>query len=119
MHKPLNREFDRIPSGESLSLTHFSGKESTMPQANQDRVKQLASRYEEVHKHLKKLAPDANASDSEFFKIIHRPGYTTPADIEIAVGLLDAMEQQAKAAEMLNQTLLNGARAGLSKSASA
>ena len=82
-----------------------------------ERIKHLASRYEEICKHLQKITSGSNPSDSEFFKIIHKPGWTTVQDIELAVGVVEALGQQAKAIESMNQALVNGARGGFQKAA--
>lgn len=80
-----------------------------------ERIKHLKNRYEEICKHLQKIT--SNPSDSEFFKIIHNPGYTTLQDIELAAGVIEAIGQQAKAIESMNQALVNGARGGIQKAA--
>jgi hypothetical protein len=82
-----------------------------------ERIKHLTNRYEEICKHLQKVTSASNPSDSEFFKIIHNPGYTTLQDIELAAGVLEAIGQQAKAIESMNQALVNGARGGIQKAA--
>ncbi|HLJ28969.1 MAG TPA: hypothetical protein VKY85_19820 [Candidatus Angelobacter sp.] len=73
-----------------------------------EKIKQLASRYENICKSLP-FADHKRISDSEFFKLIHNPGYTTLADVAVATNFLDVMEQQAKAIETLNHGLITSA----------
>lgn len=82
-----------------------------------ERIKHLANRYEEICKHLQKITSASNPSDSEFFKIIHNPGYTTVQDVELAAGVLEAIGQQVRAIESMNQALVSGARGGIQKAA--
>jgi hypothetical protein len=90
-----------------------------MPTAVEDRVKKVSKQYTDVNHKLKSLVdePDAN---SEFWKIIHNPGYTTVIDVNYAAGILEALTLHAQSIEALKRTLVEGARAGLQqKSASA
>jgi len=79
--------------------------ETTSKTVTPEKIKQLASRYENICKGLP-FADHKRITDSEFFKIVHQPGYTTLADVAIATSFLDAMEQQAKAIETLNHGLV-------------
>ena len=47
----------------------------------------------------------------EIISIIHKPGWTTPAEYVLVSGTVDRMHEQAKALASLRQTLLNGGRA--------
>lgn len=79
--------------------------ETTFKPAPPEKIKQLASRYENICKGLP-FADHKRISDSEFFKLIHHPGATSVADVAVATNFLDAMEQQAKAIETLNHGLV-------------
>ena len=58
------------------------------------------------------LATMADTQDlEEMINIIHKPGWTTPAEYVLVSGLVDTMHEQAKALASLRQTLLNGGRA--------
>jgi hypothetical protein len=46
----------------------------------------------------------------ELLKIIHRPGWTTPAEALLVSGLVDFMATQVKALTALKQVLLAGSR---------
>jgi hypothetical protein len=48
---------------------------------------------------------------SELLQIIHRPGWTTPAEMLLVYGYLDAISAHAKLIANLNESLLAGARA--------
>jgi len=65
---------------------------------------------------LRKLAAafsDAGSSDDldELFLIIHRPGWTTPAEIALIHSLIDATESSLAGAMQLRGALVDGARA--------
>jgi hypothetical protein len=72
-------------------------------------LKQIESRCKDLTNSLKTLADEKDVA--EFLQIIHRPGWTTPAEVAFVHGLLDAMNAQAKHLAGLKQTLLTGARA--------
>jgi len=46
----------------------------------------------------------------ELIKIIHRPGWTTPAEFRLVSGYLDAITRQIEVIEHLNGALLDGSR---------
>lgn len=57
------------------------------------------------------LATMADTQDlEEMISIIHKPGWTTPAEYVLVSGLVDTMHEQAKVLASLRQTLLNGGR---------
>jgi len=45
----------------------------------------------------------------EFLTIIHKPGFTTPAEIALLRGVVDTMQEQTKTLIGLRQLLLSGA----------
>lgn len=47
----------------------------------------------------------------ELLKIIHRPGWTTPAEALLVSGVVDAMLAHVKVLTSLKQALLTGSRA--------
>jgi hypothetical protein len=58
------------------------------------------------------LATIANTQDlEEMIFIIHKPGWTTPAEYLLVSGLVDAMHEHTNALASLRQTLINGSRA--------
>lgn len=58
------------------------------------------------------LATLADTQDlEELIHIIHRPGWTTPAEYVLVSGMVNAMQEHAKALASLRQVLLNGSRA--------
>jgi hypothetical protein len=79
--------------------------ETAFKHVTPEKIKLLASRYENICKGLP-FADHKRIPDSEFFKLIHKPGVTSVADVAIATNFLDAMEQQAKAIETLNHGLV-------------
>jgi len=72
-------------------------------------LKQVESRISNVTQTLKALADDRELTD--LLAIIHKPGWTTPAEALLVNGLLDSMIAHAKHLAELKQTLLAGARA--------
>jgi hypothetical protein len=53
---------------------------------------------------------------AELIRIIRRPGWTTPAEVAFAGGLLDTLGAAARSLALGRQTLLQGARkVGLEK----
>jgi hypothetical protein len=56
------------------------------------------------------LASLADAKDfEEFIEVIHKPGFTTPAEAALFNGVVDSMAEQAKAVLGLKRMLLTGA----------
>jgi hypothetical protein len=76
-------------------------------------VKHLGSRIEDLRKELAALAVDKDYE--ELLRIIHRPGWTTPAEFAFAVGLAEAMLAQTKTLAGLKQAFLKGSRAVVAK----
>jgi len=72
-------------------------------------IKQLESRCQEVSQNLRLAADDKHTS--ELLQIIHRPGWTTPAELLLVKGYLDSINAHAKLIANLKETLLAGARA--------
>ncbi len=58
------------------------------------------------------LANVADGTDlEELLIIIHRPGWTTPAEALLVSGIIDTMLEHAKVLTGLKQVLINGSRA--------
>ncbi len=83
-----------------------------------EKIKQLAGRYEKTCKEFP-FADHKQITDSEFFKIIHNPGYTTLQDVAIANSFLDAMGEQANAIAKLHSGLVANAGNSLKAKAAA
>jgi hypothetical protein len=71
---------------------------------------------EELDRRLRALAASVADSSSmddldELFKIIHRPGWTTIADLAFMHSLIDAAERSVADTSHLRSALLGGARA--------
>jgi hypothetical protein len=69
----------------------------------------------EIDARLRRLSAafvDGAAMDDfeELFVIIHRPGWTTPAEIALVNGLIDAAERNVQDAVQLRSAMLQGAR---------
>lgn len=77
--------------------------------AHADHVAQLATRIKDVHKCLADLS-DPKATD-ELMRIIHKPGWTTIAEVMLVTASLDAIDAHAKALASQHQALLKAARA--------
>jgi hypothetical protein len=65
----------------------------------------LDKRVTELQKNLAFVGVTNNPDASELFKIIHRPGWTTPAQVELAGNVLEAMSTQASALSGLRRVL--------------
>jgi hypothetical protein len=78
-------------------------------------VQQLARKVRQLQKGF----ADQAASDdySELFKIIHFPGYTTPAQWRMILGLAEAAELNLRQGVVLRAALLEGSRAVLEENA--
>jgi hypothetical protein len=72
-------------------------------------IKKIESRCQELTQALKGAAD--NKDFDELLTIIHKPGWTTPAEALLVHALLESMVAQAKHLAGLKQTLLAGARA--------
>ena len=69
----------------------------------------LEGRIRNLSAQLKHVA--AGADFEEMLAIIHKPGYTTPAEYLLVSGIVDAMHEHARAMASLKQVLINGSRA--------
>jgi hypothetical protein len=75
---------------------------------SQHNLAQLEKQIKEVRSTLKNLADDQGFT--EMLVMIHRPGWTTPAEAALVNGILDSMNMQATALVRLKQNLLEGSR---------
>jgi hypothetical protein len=76
-------------------------------------MKDHIARIESGLKEVARLA-EASGSDhdiQELIKIIHRPGWTTPAEAQLVIALLEATTNQMKQAAHLRQELFRCAKA--------
>ena len=62
-------------------------------------TKDLDKRVNELQKNL------AVSDPQSLLNIIHRPGWTTILDVEVAAGILEAMNQQALAMNQMRASL--------------
>lgn len=69
----------------------------------------LEERIKELRGHMSRMSITEDLD--ELLNIIHRPGWTTPAEMLLVAGLVDAMHEHAQAFATLRQTLVNGSRA--------
>ena len=78
-----------------------------MPAGQQPQVDlaNLEKRVGELQKNLGFVGHTTTADSSELFKIIHRPGWTTIAQVQLAERILDAMNQQAQAMRGMRNAL--------------
>jgi hypothetical protein len=72
-------------------------------------LKPVELRISSLTQSLKALADDRELT--ELVAIIHKPGWTTPAEALLVNGLLDSMIAHTKHLAELKQALLAGARA--------
>ncbi len=76
-------------------------------------LKQIELRCQDLRQSLKTLSDEKDFA--ELMLIIHKPGWTTPAEALFVTGLLDSMNTHVQHLTALKQTLLSGARAVSSK----
>ena len=69
----------------------------------------LDARIKDLSQGLKHLADDKDLT--ELLRIIRKPGWTTPAEIAFAGGIVDSMLEHTKALEGLKRVLVVGSRA--------
>lgn len=69
----------------------------------------LEGRIKELSGHMSKMS--STDDFDELLVIIHRPGWTTPAELLLVAGLVDAMHEHAQAFATLRQALIHGSRA--------
>lgn len=69
----------------------------------------LENRIKELSGHVSAMSTTDDFD--ELLVIIHRPGWTTPAEMLLVAGLVDAMHEHAHAFATLRQALVNGSRA--------
>jgi hypothetical protein len=68
-------------------------------------VGNLEKRVTELQKNLAFVGQGGSTQSSDLFTIIHRPGWTTIAQVELANNILDAMNQQASVLRGLRNVL--------------
>jgi hypothetical protein len=76
-------------------------------------VKQLEARIKELTTGFRRLADDTEFE--ELFRIIPKPGWTTPAEFLFAMGVADSMLAQTKLMMASKKLLLEGSRAVITK----
>jgi len=70
-------------------------------------ISHLEARIKEMREDLTSLAD--GAPFQEFLKIIHHPGFTTPAEILLFTGIVDSMRAQAGALLALKRAMVSAA----------
>lgn len=73
-----------------------------------EHVARLHERVERLQREFEATAKEA--SYPELLKIIHRPGWTTPAEMLLATAAVDNLIAQVVAVRQANQALMAGAR---------
>lgn len=68
----------------------------------------LESRINELSQGLKQLSDDDELT--ELIKMMHQPGWTTPAEFLLISGLVDALIMKTKTLRNLKHTLISGSR---------
>jgi hypothetical protein len=70
----------------------------------------------ELEDKIKKLREDVRDTTNwdhdleDLLSIIHRPGWTTPAESTFVGGIIDAISTQFRAMKVLRETLMKGSR---------
>jgi hypothetical protein len=73
-----------------------------------DHVTQLHEKVERLHREFKDMA--SQPPYEELLKIIHRPGWTTPAEVALVSGVVDGLQRQVAAMRLTHEELLAGSR---------
>lgn len=68
-------------------------------------TKDLENKIAQLQKNLAFANQSSAGNKSDLVNIIHRPGWTTLADVQMASQLLDTMNQQATAMQGLHDAL--------------
>ncbi|MFF2141599.1 hypothetical protein [Kitasatospora sp. NPDC058190] len=71
---------------------------------------QLAHLEQRIHHLITVTKAVSNDPHEELLKIIHRPGWTTPAEAALVTGAVDALIKQTEALNEARTTLMDGAR---------
>jgi len=71
-------------------------------------ITKLEKHVKELNQNLNSLAD--NTEFDELLRIIHRPGWTTPAEFLFAMGVVESMTVHARALTDLKRTLINASR---------
>jgi hypothetical protein len=72
-------------------------------------LKRLEERIDLLSKSMAKMADVKDVK--ELITIIHKPGWTTPAEFALVAGIVDSMIAHADAMHGLKETLIKGSRA--------
>ena len=67
----------------------------------------LETKLKELRGTLTSLADGAGFE--QFIRTIHRPGFTTPAEAALLIGVAEAMHEHSKIVLQLKQVLISGA----------
>jgi len=78
-------------------------------------LQQLERQINDLSHNLTDLARDGDFK--ELIKIIHQPGWTTPAELTLVTGTVESMIAQSKALIGLKQALIKGSREVTTKGA--
>jgi hypothetical protein len=73
-----------------------------------DHAARLEGQVKEFRKHLSELA--APAEYDEFLRIIHRPGWTTPAEYAFVSAILEGMVANVRGLAQMKTALLSASR---------
>lgn len=73
----------------------------------QQDLTQLKNNMNDLRDQLRSLAEDNDID--QFLQIIHRPGFTTPAEATLISGVVSFMAEHAKLMAGLKQVLMSGA----------
>src|SRR5690242_16481975 len=71
-------------------------------------IAHLETRVKELGEQLETMGDTSDLEEMIF--LIHRPGWTTPAEYLLVSGIVDAMQEHAKALTTLRQSLITGSR---------
>jgi hypothetical protein len=99
-----------VAAGTALAATGAvaAGEEKEGVKAKHD-VKQLGERIDLLSRNFAKLASEKDFK--ELMLIIHKPGWTTPAEFALVHGIVESMLAHSAALVGLKESLLQGSRA--------
>ena len=87
----------------------FWREDTRVENQGEDDLVHLETRIKDLHTQLTQMS--ATDDVDELLALIHRPGWTTPAEWRMALGLVDAMHDHLQTLATLRQALMNGSRA--------
>lgn len=78
-----------------------------------NKIKHLDTQLKQVFKEISGFGNENDNTNTELFRIIHNPGWTTVLDVALATSIVESMQTQVKALMGMRQALLEGTKNAL------